>query len=208
MRPFGPILYIHFIGIVLSFLLGCAPQQKPTLLKLATLPQEGVCGIAVLPFVNETDFSDGDLIFYRVFTSELNRFGNFELSPEGDVRNTYRKVRLASGLDAPDFNQLRIIGNYLNVPLLIFGYIKQMEEVKASVDGYMPYLAVNIKIFDVGKGQTIWSTYYDRKGEEYRRVMHFGIVNNITRLSRRSSEAILTLWEKEGFIERCSEVSN
>ena len=208
MRPFWPILYIHIICIVILLIMGCAPQQKPTLLKLSTLPEEGVCGIAVLPFVNETDYRDGSLIFYRVFVAELSSFGNFELSPEGDVRNTYRKVSLASGLDAPDFNQLRIIGNYLNVRLLVFGYITKMKEVKASADGFMPHLAVNIKIFDVQKGQTIWSTYYDRMGEEYRRVMHFGIVNNITRLSRRTSEEILTLWGKEGFIEKCLEFTD
>ena len=181
------------------FLISCS-QKQPDIVQLAPLP-ENICRVAALPFINKTKYRDGGVLFYRVFVSELSRFGDFEVVPEGDVRKAFRQIRVAYGQQA-NYDQLRIIGDYLDTDILVGGIILQMEEVPAKNED-IPYMTVQLSILDAESGKTLWSIYHVRDGSQYRKVMHFGIITTITQLARQISREILENWAEEGFTGKC-----
>ncbi len=77
------------------------------------------------------------------------------------------------------------------------GTILQMEERKERA-GMDPSLAVSIKILDANTGETLWTTYHRRQGSQFRKVMHFGMVNTITSLAQRVSDEVLEQWFRKG----------
>jgi hypothetical protein len=200
LRQIGYLLICFFLVFLF---VGCS-KQLPVVHKLSSLPGEGICRVAILPFINESDFPQGDTIFYRVFTSEMPRYEHFELIQEGDVREAFRKARVAPGLKELDLENLRIIGNYLNADVLIEGTIIELDEYN-NRGSVVPFMSLNIQLIDAPTGRLLWSTYHRREGEEYRKIMHFGMVNTTTRLARRISEEIIKRWLTEGLVLKCTD---
>lgn len=196
---------VNAIVIFLFLILGTScTRQRPVFHELAPLPSGGVCRLAVLPFVNETHYNDGGVIFYRVFNTELVNLGDFQLTPEGDIREAFRKELVSPGLQHPNFEKMRIIGNHLNVQVLVVGNIIEMKEY-GTRGVKTPSLTVKLQLIDASTGQTLWTTYHRRQGEEYRTILHFGFVSTYTRLAERMSREILNRWIAEGLIAQCSE---
>ena len=163
--------------------------------------------MAVLPFENQTNYRDGDILFYRVFTSELAKQGNFALVPEGDIRDVYRQIRVTPGSQDLSFDQMRMTGDYLKAEIMVIGRITKMGEVpsKNIKDEFEPFLTVNLRLFDVTSGRTLWSIYHTRRGGEYRKVMHFGLISTTTQLAEQVSKELIARWISEGFIGKCTE---
>lgn len=190
--------------VVLEILLaGClASSPPPSFHQLSTLPPKSICHVAVLPFVNDTLYNLGDIIVYRVFTAELNRSGRFVVSLEGDVRKIYRQLQLTVK-EQPTLEQSKIIAARLGVDAVVTGRIVTMSE-EDSAGQNNPILALDIKIIEAGSGAVLLSTYNTRDGEHYRKVLHFGMINTITELSRLVSQEIIELWLAKG-IGQCTE---
>ena len=115
MRQLRARLVICFIGLLLA---SCT-SKSPTLQQHGPMPERGVCRVAVLLFTNASGYRDGDVLFYRVFNAELARLQDFELVQEGDIRAVYRQIRVNPNNDRLSFDQLRIIGDYLDVQVVI-----------------------------------------------------------------------------------------
>ncbi|MEA2083878.1 MAG: hypothetical protein U9O82_06480, partial [Thermodesulfobacteriota bacterium] len=157
---------------------------------------------AVLPFVNETDFELGGLIFYRIFMSELVTSGNYVVSQEGDIRKIYRQLNITPK-EMPTFEQIRILANRLDVQLFVTGRVVDMAEIVGGQES-RPSLAVDIRIIQADPARILWTTHHRSEGERYRKVMHYGMENTVTGLAKRVSGEILELWFSEGF-NRCME---
>jgi len=178
----------------------CARKQ-PQIVRLAPLP-DSVCRVAVLPFINRTGYLNGNVLFYRVFVSELIRMKDIQLVPEGDVRKAYQNIYLVYGAENPDYDQLRIIGDYLEADILLGGIILQMEEVTMQGET-IPYLTVKLDMLDAKNGRTIMSINHDIDGAQYRKIMHFGLITTITQLATQMSDEILARLNSEGFKGTC-----
>lgn len=186
-----------------AFLGGSCSSKKPNIEQLAPLP-ESMCRVGIIPFVNKTSYQDGDVLFYRVFVSGLSRVGDFELVPEGDMRRAFQQIRLPPGKQQPNYDQLRILGDYLDTDILLSGTILQMKE--DSLHGeIVPYMTVKLEMLDSRSGQTVWSVYHVKNGTQYRKVMHFGVISTITQLATQMAEEILESWRSEGFGGTCLE---
>jgi TolB-like protein len=177
--------------------------KDPHFQKLSELPAGSLCRVAVLPFSNETDFWIGNQMFPRIFSSEMMRIGNFQVSVEGDVRNVYRQLRAVPGQNL-DMEQVRILADQLDVDFVVSGTLITMKEDRYG-NNANPVLAVSIEILDADSGRVLWKTYHRREGREYRKAMHFGVVNTMTSLSRLVSEEIITYWINSGGMQKCSE---
>lgn len=175
--------------------------------RLVDLQGEKVCRIAVLPFTNEINSTKGGVSVYRIFTSELAEKDNFELVQEGDIRHVYRQIKLVPFQSKPNIEQLQVIGNYLNTKYLIEGKILDMEvsSQNSGSGNLLPFLTMELRLIDASNGKTIWTTYHRKSGEDYRTVMHFGMVNTTTQLASLMSQEILERWTSEGFIAQCTE---
>ena len=183
------------LGLALLCLAACGPKV-PNLVKYASLPDERICRIAVLPFVSETDYPLADTIAYRVFMGELVQTGRFDLAQEGDVREVFRHMRIWPD-QQPHIEQIKILGDRLRVGLIITGTVVEMDEVPMA-NVVNPVIALSLRIVDPLSGETLWHTYHRREGEHYRKVMHFGVLNTVTSLVHQVSQEVLDLWFKKG----------
>jgi hypothetical protein len=189
-------------GVIVFALSGCG-LPSPNLQQLAPIAQDNICRVAILPFNNETSYSQGDIVLYRVFAAELSQMGNFMIIPEGDVHNVLYQIHIVPG---EDFNieQIRILADRLQAQLLISANIIEMDE---DVDGGRtnPRLAIIFRILDPETGRVLWVTYHRREGAQYRKIMHFGVVNTITELVRRISHEVVDDWFQVGGLPQCIE---
>lgn len=179
----------------------CSLKDSPTVLKQGPLPDGGkICRVAVLPFINQTEYREGDDIFGRVFISELVNSGNYQVAQEGDVRKFYQQMKMLPNR-ALSGEQLRALADMLGVQIVVAGTIVEMQDKGRFGQRLDPSIAVVSRIIEGASGRTLWVTYNRREGMQYRQIMHFGLVNSVTSLARRVSAEILEAWHKEGFLK-------
>lgn len=188
-------LFLLALSTMLT-LAGCMPAApSPEFNLLATAPKP-ICRVAVLPFVNTTDYVQGDTIVYRIFVAELNRLAGFTVAQEGDVRRILRQMQLTPK-EVPSYEQRRVLADRLGVDAIITGEIVAMHEDEGTLETN-PLLAVDLKLLATESNTTIITTYHSRRGKDYRKVMHFGLVNTITTLAVNVSDEILEIWSTKG----------
>jgi hypothetical protein len=190
--------------LVLLVLLGggCStllPQrnQLPLHRQSAPLPSESACRVAVLPFLNDSDFPLGDAIFNKVFTAQFQESGDHLVIQEGDILKVYQQLHILPG-EAPALEQLQIIADRVNAQLLITGIVLEMRETPGEHGTVNPMLIVEIEIRDGRSGEALWTTFHRRQGTDYKKVMHFGTLYTVAGLSRQMAEEIINLWIEKG----------
>jgi hypothetical protein len=189
---------------LVAFLGGSCSQKYPHIEQIAPLP-ENVCRIAVVPFVNRTEYLNGGILFYRVFVSEFSRFGDYQLVPEGDIRRVFRQLHIVPGVQQPEYDQLQVIGDYLNADIMLSGAILQMKEVSSGIDEKIPYITVKLNLLDARSGRSLGSIYHVRDGNQYRKVMHFGVTTTVTQLATKISREIMEKLISKGLTGKCIE---
>lgn len=177
-------------------LVGCG-SKRPYLQEFSAAPYGSVCSVAVLPFGNKSGYRQANRIFYRIFSTEMIKFGGWHVALEGDVRQLYRQLHLKPW-EAPNIEQIRVIASRLGVERVIAGDVLAMEE-KVSKEFVNPSIEVQVRVYDGASGKLLLSTLHRREGKEYRTMMHFGLINTVTNLGRRVAQEILELWKKKGF---------
>ena len=190
------------ISVLLPVLLwSCAVREAPVIMEMAELPFAGeICRVAVLPFTNQIDYKMAGTIFTRVFTSELIAKGNYLVSQEGDVRKILQQMQLLPG-ETLSSEQLRALADRLGVQVVITGAVLEMRDEIRYGRKLEPSVAVVVRIMEASSGRMIWTTYNRSEGSDYAFIMHFGVVNSINALAKRSSAEILDAWQKKGFKE-------
>ncbi|MEN8135146.1 MAG: hypothetical protein ABFS18_06360 [Thermodesulfobacteriota bacterium] len=168
-------------------------------MEMSGLPFGGeICRVAVLPFTNQIDYRMGGSVFTRVFTSELIGKGNYVVSQEGDVRKILQQMRMLPG-ETLSSEQLRALADRLGVQIVITGAVLEMRDKTRFGRKLDPSVAVVVRIMEASSGRTLWTTYNRSEGTHYRVVMHFGVVNTINELAKRSSAEIIDAWQEKGF---------
>ena len=195
--------WVRFFLILFLFLLaGCGGKAVPIIQKLAPLPAQGNCKIAVLPFLNKISYPQGGPIVNKIFLSELVATGRFQVFPEGDIDSIYQQL-LIYPLEQPTREQLAMIGGRINPDLFIGGTILKMDERRQG-DYVHTEMTLILHLYDGKSGKLLWSTYHHRLGSEYQQVMHLGRINSISGLARRMSQEIIADWLEQGMIP-CTE---
>lgn len=180
---------------------GCAASSELPLYREAKpLPPGALCRVAVLPFVNDSDFPLADTLVSKVFSARLQEAGNYLLAQDGDVLNAYRQLQLLPGA-APDLEQLRIIADRVNAQLLITGIVLEMREDRGDHGSVNPVAVLDVQVRDSRSGEVLWTTLHRRQGSDYKKAMHFGSLYTVTGLTRQMAEEIITLWLKKGFAQ-------
>lgn len=201
--------YKYFLPIF--FLLagvGCSPllpwtDGVPMRREVSPLPSENGCRIAVLPFLNDSEFPQGGLLVQKVFAAQLLSSGEHLLTPEGDIVKAYQQLHLLPGA-APTLEQLRIIADRVNAPLLLTGIVLEMREGRSEHQTVNPQLILEVELRDPVNGEILWTTFHRRKGTDYKKTMHFGTLHTVTGLCRQMAEEIINLWYEKGF-SQCNE---
>jgi hypothetical protein len=193
---------VGFFFSITSLLFTACSSRSLNFEKLADLPESEICRVSILPFTGSGKSSVIEsVIVYRIFQAELAASDDFQLVPEGDMKHAYKQIKLLPHVTSPNFEQQQILGNYLNAQYMITGTILDLGR---GVGGQNPpTLTLLLHLQEAGSGRTLWKTYYHRNGDDYRKVMHFGVVNTITKLASLMIQDILERWASEGFIAQC-----
>jgi hypothetical protein len=176
-------------------------QQLPQHRQMASLPTGSICRVAVLPFLNDSDYPLADAIFAKVFAAQLNTSGNYLFAQEGDILKIYQQLRLLPG-ESPTPEQRQLIASRLDAQLLITGTVIEMRENPGLGASVNPVLAVDVLLLDGQSSEPLWGAYHRRQGTDSRTTMHFGTIHTVTGLSRQVAEEIINLWFKKG-LPRC-----
>jgi hypothetical protein len=194
----------RLVAALLLLLLGsgCAfldlsGERLPLHREVAPLPAETGCQIAVLPFLNDSDYPLGGLFMQKVFAAQLLSAGSYQLAPEGDIVKVYRQLRLLPGQE-PTLEQLRIMADRLEAPLLLSGIVLNMEEGRGEHQTINPQLVLEVELRDPATGEIVWKTFHRRSGTDYKQTMHFGIVHSMTGLGAIMADEIINLWQEKG----------
>ena len=188
-------LFCYFI------LTGCGTQY-PVHRQMAHLPAGKICRVAVLPFLNDSDFPLGDAIVSKVFEARLQNTGDYFIIQEGNILETYQQLHILPGTP-PSLEQLHIIADRVNAQVLITGIVLEMREDPGEHKTVNPILIMEIQIRDGRNGEILWKTLHRRQGTDYKKTMHFGTIHTVTGLSRQMAEEIINLWFKKG-LTKCS----
>lgn len=186
------------IAMGLTLLSGCA-GSGPHLQRYKTKVENQACKIAILPFLNKTDFNQGDKILYRMLLTKLVQHQILHVALEGDVTTLYRELQLKPW-QQPSPEQMQIIASRLDVDLLIGGKILEMQETMQG-NQLNPSIKIQLQVYSGQNGTRQWSTYHERQGTHYRKIMHFGINNTVSQLGNNIIEEILTLWKEEALLQ-------
>ena len=112
----------------------------------------------------------------------------------------YHELQVAPG-EYPGISELKVIGSRLKVQTLLAGKVQQMAEEKRG--GEMnPVIELYLQLFNADNGEVLWSTFHRREGRDYRKMMHFGVVDTVSELAKVMTDEIYREWHKQGFA-RC-----
>jgi hypothetical protein len=198
--PAGRGLVLLLAGLACWALLlpGCG-GRRPHVQEFSALPAGAEARtIAVLPFANRSGYDQGGKIAQRLLVGELVRHCDWRLALEGDILKIYRQMRLRPW-EIPSIEQLRVMAARLGADLLVAGEVLEMEE-KAADGGASPLFAVQLRVYDGSSGLLLWSTLHRRQGSDYQQVMHFGMVNTVSAVGRKTTEEIVREWQKRGVL--------
>lgn len=193
-------LKLSAVALSIGLLLGCAGGGGPQHRQVASLPQGAVCRVAVLPFLNDSEFPAADMVIAKVVSARLQDSTDYLLAQDGDVYKAYRQLGLLPGV-APDLEQLQIIADRVDARLLFTGIVLEMREDRGDHGSVNPVIVLEMQIRDGRSGEVLWTTFHRRQGSDYKKTMHFGTVHTITGLSRRMVDEIITLWLKKGLTQ-------
>jgi len=198
------IFYGFLVALFFVFFLnGCGTlgsEKLPLNRQLSSLPPGAICRVAVLPFLNDSDFPLGDAVVSKVFAMQFQDSGNYLVIQEGDILKVYQQLQIMPNA-VPTLEQLQIIANRLNAQLLITGIVLEMREDRGQHGTVNPMLIVDIQIRDGRSGETLWNAFHRRQGTDYKKTMHFGTIHTVTGLSRQMAEEIINLWFNKGLTQ-------
>ena len=195
---------VTFVVCLLCLPLLSCGKRPVAVQELAPLSEMKICRIAVLPFTNLTDYRDGGVLLTRIFTAELFRLQDFQQPPEGDVREAYRQVGLNPYLQQPALEKLQFMRDFLGVEAFIAGHITEMGE--KTVEGKLvPFMTVTMDLINAKTGTPLVKVHHQRSGEDYLKVLHFGLVTSMTELASLISGEIIKDFTNRGLIAQCSD---
>jgi len=194
---------------VLSCLLlytGCAfREQLPYHRVMSPLMPGPVCRVAVLPFINDSDFPQASRIAKKIFMAQFRQAGNYQVLQEGDILKIYQQLGIYSRF-APTLEQMQIVADRVDAQLMVTGIIMEMRENPGRNKTINPKITMEIALRDGRNGEVLWTVFHSRKGSDYTKTMHFGTINSIAGLTRQMTEEIINLWYEKG-LQQCNVLS-
>ncbi len=182
--------------LILSSLCGCAGQRMPQT-RMSAMAETDICRIAIMPFENRTRDDRAATMAYRVLMAELIGSGQLEVEPEGDVGLFRLRHRLFPGeMLLPD--QYADLARQMKVDAIVRGRITDIGYDSSRGERDIPYIALQLDLFDVRRGHPVLNTIHRRYGDEYRKIMHFGVITTTTGLMARMSQEIIADWLEKG----------
>jgi hypothetical protein len=156
-----------------------------------------MCRIVLLPFVNESRSQQLDIQAYRIFLAEIVESGIFAVTPEGDLKDFFYRNRI-SPQTIWDRKLIATLSQQLDVDGALVVYIRDSNLVRGSDGSKQTFISLQVELHDARSGKLILSSFLRRRGSDYTKVLHFGVVDTVSGLLQRMAREIIEIWEEEG----------
>lgn len=182
----------------LSLLLLSACAGRPALQTRLTVGADtNVCNIAVLPFENWTRKLAVGSSAYRLFSAELIASKGFNVAAEGDVGLFRLRHRMLPGAMMHK-DLYRSLAEQLNVDAVVLGRVVATGVDRRRGTGRVPFVELQVDLYDLRADRMLLSTVHRRWGDEYRKIMHFGLVTTTSGVMQKMSQEIIADWSNKG----------
>ncbi len=156
-----------------------------------------VCRVVLLPFVNESRSEQLDIQAYRIFLAEIVKSGVFTVTPEGDLRDFFYRNRI-SPQTIWDRKLIATLSQQLDVDGALVVYIRDSNLVRGSYGSKQTFVSLQVELHDARSGKLILSNFLRRRGSDYIKVLHFGVIDTVSGLLQRMAQEIIEIWNEEG----------
>lgn len=193
-------LTLIFIAGCMSvyFLSGCAPHLDSVY--TVPKPQMRLCRVALLPLLNETEETSAMALCYRTMLTELIAAPGVQISNPTDMKNILRRREIfPSSIYAASAHVLEDIADELDVDGYLRVKILAYEQRNVGRSGKVPHIALQLELLQ-SDGSLVSQLFHARSGDEYRSLMHYGVIRTYTGLLSRMMEEIIQQWKEQGQI--------
>lgn len=159
--------------------------------------QNHVCRVVLLPFVNESRSEQLDIQAYRIFIAEIVKSEVFTVIPEGDLRDFFYRNRI-SPQTIWDRKLIATLSQQLDVDGALVVYIRDSNLFRGSYGSKQTFVSIQVELYDARSGKLILSNFLRRRGSDYTKVLHFGVIDTVSGLLQRMAREIIEIWDEKG----------
>ncbi len=188
---------VKILLVCLLLLLPACAGRSALQTRVTAGAETRVCSLAVLPFENWTTKPEADLLAYRLFNSALVSSDQFTVASEGDVGLFRLRQRLLPGtlLHRSLYNAL---ADQLTLDAVVLGRVVETGMDSRRGSDKVPFVALQVDLYDLRSDRLLLSTVHQRWGDDYRKVMHFGLITTISGVLQKMSQEIINDWKRKG----------
>ncbi|WP_456438258.1 hypothetical protein [Desulfurobacterium sp.] len=194
MRNFKAVVFMLIIGLLSSCSTVPVKESDSGYVRIFRKEKISPCKVAILPFKNEVkDENAGEkvaLIFYSAFVSN----GIDVVLPQ-DVKNLMVGRHFFPYQSIPQAF-LDFLRNNLGVGLAITG--KVMTYKPYGGGSRYPEVRIWIEGISTRTGRRVFSAYVVHRGDDFRKVLEFGVVKSMTKLIFVSSDELMKNLQEAG----------
>lgn len=193
--------YKTVIFLLLFLQASCSFKGEPEIVMVSSEASSQVCHVVILPFIDESNDPGIASLSSRVFRNELINDGVFTVESEGAIRRflTQKKL-LASDMMDTRTSIYRELSERLSADAVIRGTILNSGLERTGKDGDIPYISLKVELVAARTGQLLVDTFHQRRGDDYRKLMHVGVVRTKTGLMVNVAQEIIDKWKKKGVV--------
>lgn len=140
---------------------GCAGGPKPTRFTNPRFDFAFVERVAVLPFENLSNDRQAGARATRLMLTELLATGALDVVEPGEVQAAL--ADLGSGSLQPSTEQIRELGETLEVQALVLGTVTESEVVRSGSVG-IPVVGLDVRMVETETGAIVWAATYTERG--------------------------------------------
>lgn len=188
--------YFFVLFLLFGVLAGCAGNPRLQT-RVVAAAETNICSVAVMPFENWTRKSELSLLASRWLASELVQSQRFNMVQEGNVGMFLLRERLLPGtlLYKDHYDTL---DKQMDVDAVIQGRVVDAGMVSRHGSELVPYLSLHVDIYDARTGQLLLNSVHQRWGDDYRKIMHFGVETTSSGLMKKMAQEIINDWFDKG----------
>jgi len=188
------------LALLCSLLTACAGKPPTTTEVPGQHKSAGFCRITVLPFANDTDEPRLGLIAEKICQTELLQ-REAQVVNEADVRLFLHKRQVfTSELTQHGSTELyAALAKELKTQGIIRGRILTLDEEKKQGE-IVPVITLQLELINAMDGQLIVSSFLRRSGEDYRTILHYGVIRTRSELIRQILAEIFNDWIARGVV--------
>jgi TolB-like protein len=149
--------------------------------------------IAVMPFLNNSDFKNAGTIVTYMFLAELFKNGRFEPVEYGNIRKLIVDIKIREKGEL-DYNTLQRLSSSLEASGILIGVVDYYSHRKSS--SLPPKVAITARLLDGRKNKIIWYNNQHMSGDDGIIALDWGRIRSVHTLANKVVSQLVKKMEK------------